>query len=116
MNLSVIVLIAGQLAGTDVADFHQVSAQALAQAQEGKFETALSIAKAGLTQCPPQDAGQTCQALLNYSLGFILQKRAETSKGEEQRADVMAAIDLYQESLKADPANGPVRFNLALLL
>jgi tetratricopeptide (TPR) repeat protein len=102
---------------TAVGDPRSVSTQSLSLAQSGKWEDAIATASTGLQRCPAGDDGRPCRALLNYTMGFIYQLEADSSKDPQPRArSLSAGRDHYQSSLQDDPSTGAVHYNLALML
>src|SRR5690348_3633167 len=74
----------------------QQSQQALTTAQGGDFSNGLAIAHTALEKCPTGVFGTQCRALLNYTLGYVLQDKARSASSEpEQKQSLNAASDSY---------------------
>lgn len=95
----------------------QTSAEALQTFKMGDFAKAIEIARAGLRECPAAEGGSTCRSLLNYTLGYVLQRQGQHAATADDRLRTLnSAAASYKAAIQDDPGNGTIRYNLALLL
>src|SRR5437870_613416 len=95
----------------------ELSAEALKSSQAGDSRRAIDIASAGLQDCPTGTVGSACRGLLNYTMGYVYQQQAQsTATPADRERALTAAAASYRATLRDDPNNGTVHFNLALLL
>jgi tetratricopeptide (TPR) repeat protein len=95
----------------------EISAEALNSSQAGDQAKAITLASAALEDCPDDETGSACRALLNYTIGYVSQRQAQmaTSPADRERALTSAAAS-YRAALRDDPNNATIHFNLGLLL
>jgi tetratricopeptide (TPR) repeat protein len=95
----------------------ETSAEALKTSQAGDPAKAIDVARMGLRNCPAAAMGESCRGLLNYTIGYIYQRQAQSAATAADREGALtSAVAAYRTALKDDPNNGTIHFNLALLL
>lgn len=94
----------------DYAEAQEISDQVLVLQGAGDWQGSVALLRSSLTRCAAGEAGRSCRALLNYSLGFSLERQSVATGDELALQDATAA---YNRVLVDRPGHPPTLRNLA---